>query len=886
MKRMTLAVLFSGLCCLWPAAATAQDAAKSAPQGTVASPAGSDPLDWTYWRGPQMNGISTEKNLPDSFNPEGGEGSNLLWKRTDLPSRSTPITMKGKLYMICPDKPNVPEEEGEKVVCLDAATGETIWETRFNVYLSDVPRERTGWSSVVGDPVSGDVFALGVCDYFACFDGATGRIKWEHSLHEEYGFLSTYGGRTNYPIVHETNVIVSAVVIGWGEMAKPTHRWFAFDKRNGEVVWINGTRVLPYDTTYSAPVLATFEGELAMVVGSGDGGVHAFQPRTGKTQWSYFVSSHGINDTPLVVGNRVYCGHAEENLDSTAMGAFFAIDGTKRGDVSQSGELWRVKELSVSRSTPVEVDGRLYVFDDGAKLHVLDARTGERVAYVRTKDRMMRGSPLYADGRIYACTMNGVWYVMEPTNDEKGVKILQELRLPGGEESHGSPIASHGRIYLPTTEAMYCLAKPDAEREAGPLPELPQDIEAPAGVDNVPAQVQVVPVEALLYPGDSQEHHVRLYNAAGRYLRNAKSSEVKFSIDGPGRVDANGKYTSNPKDQSHAAVALTATVGELTGKARIRQVPPLNWAFDFDNGDVPITWVGCQYRHIVLDYDLFKKLGQQAPAAAQLYLYVRTGFVNSGAPALTYDDSTPALAWTELLRFLQLLGTEDQPKTVEAARTRLGPWLTLLEEEQVIGSVEWSTWDRPAGEEGQAVKEPRLKVTAGTRKVDGNGVLCKISTIPKGMRSQGWMGHDTFSNYTIQADVLGAEKYGKLPDIGLIAQRYTLDLMGASQQLQIRSWTTQLDRFSATVPFAWQANTWYTLKFQAATEGGKAVLKGKVWKKGEAEPSDWMATGEDEVPNVIGSPGLFGNAKDAELFYDNVTVTENARPAEQPAGGE
>jgi hypothetical protein len=47
-----------------------------------------------------------------------------------------------------------------------------------------------------------------------------------------------------------------------------------------------------------------------------------------------------------------------------------------------------------------------------------------------------------------------------------------------------------------------------------------------------------------------------------------------------------------------------------------------------------------------------------------------------------------------------------------------------------------------------------------------------------------------------------------------------------------------------------------------------------------------MVTGEDEVPNVIGSPGLFGNAKDAELFYDNVTVTENARPAEQPAGGE
>ena len=39
----------------------------------------------------------------------------------------------------------------------------------------------------------------------------------------------------------------------------------------------------------------------------------------------------------------------------------------------------------------------------------------------------------------------------------------------------------------------------------------------------------------------------------------------------------------------------------------------------------------------------------------------------------------------------------------------------------------------------------------------------------------------------------------KMPDMGLIAQRYTLDLMGASQQLQIRSWTSQIaTRFSET----------------------------------------------------------------------------------------
>jgi hypothetical protein len=100
--------------------------------------------------------------------------------------------------------------------------------------------------------------------------------------------------------------------------------------------------------------------------------------------------------------------------------------------------------------------------------------------------------------------------------------------------------------------------------------------------------------------------------------------------------------------------------------------------------------------------------------------------------------------------------------------------------------------------------------------------------------------------------------------------------MGNSQKLQIRSWTAQLEhRFAVNLPFTWQPDTWYVLKFRAETQGEKAVLKGKVWKKGEAEPADWMITGTDEIGNLQGSPGLFGNASDAEITYDNITVTPN-----------
>ena len=108
--------------------------------------------------------------------------------------------------------------------------------------------------------------------------------------------------------------------------------------------------------------------------------------------------------------------------------------------------------------------------------------------------------------------------------------------------------------------------------------------------------------------------------------------------------------------------------------------------------------------------------------------------------------------------------------------------------------------------------------------------MVKVTTIPKGTRSQSWMGQTDLHDYTIQADVLGNEREGKLPDIGLIAQRYTLDMMGASQQLQIRSWTSTLYR-SKTIPFDWQPNVWYTMKFRAHTAGDKVVLGGKVWER-------------------------------------------------------
>jgi outer membrane protein assembly factor BamB len=553
-----------------------------------------DPLDWPNWRGPQQNRVSMEKGLIESWDPQGGEGSNLLWKNDKLAGRSSPIVLRGKLYTIVRDRPET-ENEGEKVVCADASTGEILWEYRFNMYLSDVPDTRIGWSCAAGDPETGRIYVQGVSGYFCCLEGDTGKLVWDRSLHEEFGLISTYGGRTNVPLVFEDTVLISAVVVGWGDepkwggLARPAHRFMCFDKATGELRWLNGTGISPYDTTYSTPTLLPIAGQQALVFGSGDGEVWAMQPRTGKHIWQFPLSRAGINVSPLVAPDgKVYMSHSEENMFGNTQGAVVALDGTRSGNLTGS-ELWMHLQVMAGKSSPVLYDGRLYIVDDRAKLFIYDAASGKLITR-KALGNVQRSTPLVADGKIYICTNNGLWWILRPT--ERGVEDVHRLRL-SGDESDGSPIVSHGRIYLPTSKSMYCLALPNQQPSADPIP--PQPKEDPV-TDKMPAVVQVIPYDALLKPGGEQTYRVRLFNARGQHLRDVPAGEAQFALDGRGAISADGKFTA-PGDAGHECTLVTCKVGDLTGTARIRMTPPLPWAFDFNNATTaPLSWIGGRVR--------------------------------------------------------------------------------------------------------------------------------------------------------------------------------------------------------------------------------------------------------------------------------------------------
>lgn len=170
------------------------------------------------------------------------------------------------------------------------------------------------------------------------------------------------------------------------------------------------------------------------------------------------------------------------------------------------------------------------------------------------------------------------------------------------------------------------------------------------------------------------------------------------------------------------------------------------------------------------------------------------------------------------------------------------------------------------------------------REINGNNVMVKITTIPKGTRSRAWMGQPDLSDYTIQADMLANMVGGKLPDLGVTAQGYkfgiepketSAEYANANKKLILNSWDSHDHRIAKSVPFVLEPNVWYTLKLKVTNQEGKALVQGKVWKQGQQEPSQWSIEMTDTVPNKQGAPGLHCNATDAEIFIDNVIVTEN-----------
>lgn len=544
--------------------------------------------DWAEWRGPARDGISNEKGLPAKWSLTG---ENLAWK-APYGGRSAPIVMNGRVYL--QNTAGKGELEQERLMCFNADTGKLLWEHRFNIYLSDVPPHRVGWASPVGDAATGNVYAFGVGGTLLALT-RDGKVFWERSLGEDFGLLTTHGGRTVSPLIDGDLVIVSGVTFAWGQHGRGAHRFMAFDKRTGETIWVSAPGGRPYDTTYAAPIIVNVNGTRLLIQGASDGVVHAIKPQTGEPVWKYEISKRGLNTGAVVYGTTAILTHSEENLESSEMGMMVAVDATAKGEIKKDQVKWSTLGWQGGFSSPVIDGDRLYQLDNSANIGAFDLKTGKQI-WLQNLGTIQKASPVLADGKLYVGTENGKFFILKPS--ATGCEILNEQQLGTAavpETIIASAAVANGRIYFVSDSNLYCIGK---KPPRGPATSAPVD--GVVNRDHGPATfVQVVPTELILKPGDKVSFRVRLFDAQGNFIREEPSAT--WALDQLKGTVTNGQFVA-ASDSIAQAGSVKATVGGITGSAGVRVFQPLPWSENFDAlavNSVPATWVNTTLKFAV-----------------------------------------------------------------------------------------------------------------------------------------------------------------------------------------------------------------------------------------------------------------------------------------------
>ncbi len=540
--------------------------------------------DWAAWRGPYQNGVSLETGLTDST-------KDVLW-RIPMGGHSTPVIADGRIYAVHLTGKGITEQE--EIFAVDAATGKVLWQYKFNCFHTDVTNSRVGWASVTVDPETGNIYANGVEGLILCLS-RDGKLIWSKSSGELYGRVSGYGGRTYTPVIDEDRVIVAFNNSGYGSLTPGAHRFVAFDKRTGDIVWWSTPGGRPEDPTYSNPVVGVIGGQRLVVAGNADGFVYAVKSRTGEKVWAFHASHRGLNSSPVIDDYRVFVTHSEENLDTTLMGRVVCLDGRLQGDITKTGELWRKDGVDAGFASPLLHDGRLYVMTNSGRLFCYDAVSGKQ--YWKFKvGHIGKGSPVWADGKIYLTTQEGGFLIAEDKGtsckfiDKMNVNDGTTQREDGVTEIFASPAISDGRIVIFTMSEMICFGKKDAKPQPVAAEKLPDE----APLEKEPASLVLRPAEVLLRPGETAKFEVVAYDKHGEEIGQV---EAACLFPKPlGTLDDKGVFTAGKKGGiGEVRAEVNGSAGKIVGAARMRIVPDLPISEDFESykdGDIVPWWSG------------------------------------------------------------------------------------------------------------------------------------------------------------------------------------------------------------------------------------------------------------------------------------------------------
>ena len=391
-------------------------------------------LAWRQWGGPDRNFHSKATGLARSW---PGDGPRQLWSRLLGEGYSTVIAEDGALYTMYREEARVSEtsHDQEIVVALDADSGETLWEHRYDAPPpKDMPPVFDFWLSQAGPGpystplISGDrLFAVGVTGKFHTLNKRTGEVLWTHDLQEAFG-MSLSSGYASSPIAYRDTVILPVGGTGHGVVA--------FRQSDGTVVW----KKQDFALAPASPILINLDGENQLVLFTGSR-IAGLDPRNGDLFWSHpHETDYGLNiSTPVWGdGNLLFCSSAY-NGGSRVL-RLSRVDGK-----TSAQELWFNNRMRLHFGNAIRIGNSVYGTsgDFGpAFFAALDINTGVEAWRERG---FGRSQMIYADGMFVIIDEDGDLVLATPSAEGLDVHSRAEALT---DNAWTAPTLVGTRLYL------------------------------------------------------------------------------------------------------------------------------------------------------------------------------------------------------------------------------------------------------------------------------------------------------------------------------------------------------------------------------------------------------------------------------------------------------
>jgi outer membrane protein assembly factor BamB len=400
----------------------------------AAAPLGAN---WPQWRGPQLNGLSSETGLPVKWSKTEG----VTWK-VAMPERSgaTPIVWGDHLFL------NVGEGTELALWAINRNTGAILWKRPLGGGNVRMRKQQMSSPSPVTD--GRNVWVMTGTGLLRAFDFA-GKELWLRDIQKDYGRFGINWGYASSPLLHEDSLYVQVL---HGMHTDDPSYVLRIDKASGKTLWrmerpTNARMESP--DSYTTPALLRYKGVTEIVITGGDV-VTGHDPGTGKELWR----ADGLNPTnngsfrlvasPLVMGETIVAPSRERPL--------LVLRAGGRGDVTRSHVAWQFNN-GPDVPSPVSDGTYLYSINDRGIMYCLDLKTGNTVyGPQRLRSATYSGSPVLADGKIYITDEDGVTTVVRA-----GPKFELLAENDFAEYTLSSPAVSEGQIFIRTDAALYAI---------------------------------------------------------------------------------------------------------------------------------------------------------------------------------------------------------------------------------------------------------------------------------------------------------------------------------------------------------------------------------------------------------------------------------------------